>query len=79
MAAARLQRLLAVAAAPLPWLQHSSTCAAVLGVKYWVLTMPLFDWCRFTGEIASPMDEFDMDDMEDEEGFEDMPPMRGGR
>ncbi len=41
--------------------------------------MPLFDWCRFTGEIASPMDEFDMDDMEDEEGFEDMPPMRGGR
>jgi len=33
----------------------------------------------FTGEIASPMDEFDMDEDEMEEDYADMPGMKGGR
>jgi len=35
---------------------------------------------RFTGEIASPMEDYDMDEEDMEDEFQDMPPqIRGGR
>eukprot|EP00983_Pelagomonas_calceolata_P052267 1142770-Pelagomonas_calceolata.AAC.3 len=49
------------------------------------LAVSNFDWkppasvIWFTGEIASPMDEFDMDEDEMEEDYADMPGMKGGR